>query len=68
VASLTGASSNAKSPMLLVSGSFAMANLYLIERAWSSPLGGEQIADDALRLMLTLDHGGDDPVKRRGTW
>ena len=30
-----------------------------------SDLGGEQVTDDVLRLVLALDRGGDDLVDRR---
>ena len=37
---------------------------YLIERAcFSADLGGEQITDDALGIMLALDGGGHDLVE-----
>src|SRR5262245_34214049 len=62
--SLIGVPSNWKSSRFLASGSLAMVSWYLIERALLLvDLGGEQVADDALRFMLTFDGRGHDLVE-----
>jgi hypothetical protein len=61
---LIGAPSNWKSVMSLASGSLAMVSWYLIDRAcFSLNLGAEQIADDALGLVLSLDGSHHDLVE-----
>ena len=61
--SLIGVPSKAKSSMSLASGSLAMVIWYLIERACFSAISAvQQVADDALRLVLALDRRGDDLV------
>jgi hypothetical protein len=60
---LIGVSSKLKSSMSLASGSLAMVIWYLIERACFGDLGGEQIADHALRLVLALHRRGDRLVE-----
>src|SRR6516162_5211176 len=62
--SLIGVPPNWKSSRSLASGSLAMVSWYLIERVLLlADLGGEQIADDALRFMLAFDGRGHDLVE-----
>src|SRR5258706_6787120 len=62
--SLIGVPSNWKSSRSLASGSLAMVSWYLIERALLLvDLGSEQVADDALRLMLAFDGRGHDLIE-----
>src|SRR5438445_12472955 len=58
-ASLTGVPVKSKFSMSLASGSLAMVSWYLIERACFSAISaGEQVAEDARRLVSALDAGG----------
>jgi len=60
--SLISVPSNWKSSRSLASGSLAMVSWYLIEHILVD-LGGEQVADEALRLMLAFDGGGHDLIE-----
>src|ERR1044071_5626484 len=62
--SLIGVPSNWKSSRSLASGSLAMVSWYLIERACLLvDLGVEQVANNALGFVLTLDGGRHDLVE-----
>ena len=63
---MTGVPTKAKSATSLASGSLASVIWYLMERAsFSSISAFSRSTDEALRLVLPFDGGGDDLVEGR---